>query len=417
MSRSDTEPDHAGERRSLMRVLVFAYACEPDKGSEPGAGWVWSRMLARMGEVWVITRESNREVIEAALPSVPEAGALHFEYVDLPRRARFWKRGARGARVYYVFWQVAALRRARRLSQAISFDLVWHLTWANAWLGGLAPLLPGRFVYGPVGGGVGMDWNFVTVLGIRGAVFEVARALSRAGARFLNPLARLPWRRADLILVQNPETRAWLPARHREKALVFPHIVVEEGAGWMGPRPETPTKNALFVGRLLPWKGVALALRVLVLLPDWTLTIGGDGYDERRLRRLARRLKVEDRVAFLGWLTPDRVHDLMREGSDVLLFPSLHDEGGWVIAEALATGLPVVCLDRGGPPAIGGSGVPCKGVSQTVAALAQAVVTAAGRATGGFPSIHSSSVRLQSILRSRFPALSFAETWSPPMES
>ena len=43
-----------------MRVLVFAYACEPDQGSEPGAGWIWSRMLARIGEVWVITRENNR---------------------------------------------------------------------------------------------------------------------------------------------------------------------------------------------------------------------------------------------------------------------------------------------------------------------------------------------------------------------
>jgi glycosyltransferase involved in cell wall biosynthesis len=115
-------------------------------------------------------------------------------------------------------------------------------------------------------------------------------------------------------------------------------------------------------------------------------------------------------------LTPGRVHDLMREGSDVLLFPSLHDEGGWVIAEALATGLPVVCLDRGGPPAIGGPGVPCTGVSQTVAALAEAVVTAAGRATGGFPSIDSSTVRLQSVLRSRLPALGMAETWSPPLE-
>jgi glycosyltransferase involved in cell wall biosynthesis len=126
---------------------------------------------------------------------------------------------------------------------------------------------------------------------------------------------------------------------------------------------------------------------------------------------------VDDRVAFLGWTTPNRVRELMREESDVFLFPSLHDEGGWVIAEALATGLPVVCLNRGGPPAIGGSGVPCKGVSQTVAAVAQAVVTAAGRATGGFPSIDSSSVRLQSILQSRFPALGIAETWSPPMES
>jgi glycosyltransferase involved in cell wall biosynthesis len=375
-------------------------------------------MLARMGEVWVITRESNRDVIEASLKGIPEWRTLHFEYVDLPRRVRSWKRGARGARVYYLLWQVAALRRARRLSRAISFDLVWHLTWANAWLGGLAPLVPGPFVYGPVGGGVGMDWSFVQVLGARGALFEMARAILRGGARFFNPLARLSWRRADLILVQNPETRAWLPSQHREKTLVFPHIVLDErAASWMRPRPETPTRNALFVGRLLPWKGVALALRVLPLLPDWTLTVSGEGYDERRLRRLALRQKVDDRVAFLGWSTPDRVRQLMGEESDVLLFPSLHDEGGWVIAEALATGLPVVCLDRGGPPAIGGSGVPCTNVSETTAALARAVVTATDEGARGFPSIDSSTVRLRSILRSRFPALDIAEDGSRPLES
>ena len=398
-----------------MRVLVFAYACEPDKGSEPGAGWVWSRMLARMGEVWVITRESNREVIQAALDGIPEKPDMHFEYVDLPARARFWKRGGRGARVYYLLWQVAALRRGRRISRSISFDLIWHLTWANAWLGGLAPLLPGRFVYGPVGGGVGMDWRFVTVLGVRGAFFEAARAIVRAAARFLNPLARLPWRRADLILVQNPETRAWLPSRHRKKALIFPHIVLDErAASWMGSRRETPSRNALFVGRLLPWKGVALALRVLVLMPDWKLTICGEGYDEDRLRRLAAHLEVADRVAFIGWVEPERVRHIMREESDVFLFPSLHDEGGWVIAEALAARLPVVCLDRGGPPTIGGTGVVPKRVSNTVKDLAQAVLTAGEVTTSDFPYIDSSTLRLGSILRSRFPALVIREIETEP---
>ena len=38
-----------------MRILAFAYACEPAQGSEPGAGWAWARMLAHQGETWVIT--------------------------------------------------------------------------------------------------------------------------------------------------------------------------------------------------------------------------------------------------------------------------------------------------------------------------------------------------------------------------
>jgi glycosyltransferase involved in cell wall biosynthesis len=123
---------------------------------------------------------------------------------------------------------------------------------------------------------------------------------------------------------------------------------------------------------------------------------------------------VDGRVVFLGWSTPDRVRELMREAADVLLFPSLHDEGGWVIAEALATGLPVVCLDRGGPPAIAGSGVPCTSVSETIAGLARAVAGAADQGTRGFPFIDSSTVRLRSILRSTFPDLDIPDDLSRP---
>jgi glycosyltransferase involved in cell wall biosynthesis len=42
----------------------------------------------------------------------------------------------------------------------------------------------------------------------------------------------------------------------------------------------------------------------------------------------------------------------MREEADVLLFPSLHDEASWVVVEALSQGLPVLCLDHGGPPVV-----------------------------------------------------------------
>ena len=43
-----------------MRILVLAYACEPGTGSEPGTGWMWSRMLARFGDTTVVTRSNNR---------------------------------------------------------------------------------------------------------------------------------------------------------------------------------------------------------------------------------------------------------------------------------------------------------------------------------------------------------------------
>ncbi len=354
-----------------MRILAFAYACEPGEGSEPGAGWAWSRMLASLGETWVITRANNASAIEAELPRVPEAERMHFVYVDLPRWARFWKRSQRGVRLYYLLWQVLALRRARLLQRERRFDLAWHLTLANAWLGSLAPLTGLPFVYGPVGGGVRTPWRLAPALGVRGTAYELLRAVARAAGRYANPAARLAWHRADLILVQTAETTRWLPRAHRQRTAIFPNVVLDDPYG-VESRPGADGRGptALFAGRLLPWKGVSLAIRAVALLPDWRLLVAGSGVDERRLRRLARSLGVGSRVVFLGWCSRDRLHRVMREDADVFLYPSFHDDAGWVVAEALSCGLPVMCLDRGGPPdlaALAGLAIPSSGGMRRVA--------------------------------------------------
>jgi glycosyltransferase involved in cell wall biosynthesis len=87
------------------------------------------------------------------------------------------------------------------------------------------------------------------------------------------------------------------------------------------------------------------------------------------LRRLARELGVEDRIDFLGWVSRDKVSALMIE-SDVFLFPSLHDDAPFAVMEALGAGLPVACLEVGGPAHLGGVPVQAKGLDDTVTALA-----------------------------------------------
>jgi glycosyltransferase involved in cell wall biosynthesis len=59
--------------------------------------------------------------------------------------------------------------------------------------------------------------------------------------------------------------------------------------------------------------------------------------------------------------------------ANVFLFPSLHDEAGWVVLEAFANGLPVICLDVGGPPVLGGTPVRIGRMDATVRRLAEAL--------------------------------------------
>src|SRR2546421_1903633 len=68
--RSTVEVDGAAPLRR-KRVLVSAYACEPDHGSEPCVGWNVVMGLAAFHDVWVLVRECHRAVIEAYLSRHP----------------------------------------------------------------------------------------------------------------------------------------------------------------------------------------------------------------------------------------------------------------------------------------------------------------------------------------------------------
>jgi glycosyltransferase involved in cell wall biosynthesis len=168
----------------------------------------------------------------------------------------------------------------------------------------------------------------------------------------VNPLARLAWARARLVLVQNRETADWLPRRHSPKVSVFPNPVLDTALERKRRAGDPPT--ALFAGRLIAWKGAALALESIASTREWRLLVCGAGRDERQIVELADRLGLDGRVWFLGPQPREEVLRLLRSEADVLLFPSLREEAGWIVVEALASGIPVVCLARGGPPVLGG---------------------------------------------------------------
>jgi glycosyltransferase involved in cell wall biosynthesis len=116
----------------------------------------------------------------------------------------------------------------------------------------------------------------------------------------------------------------------------------------------------LFVGRFVPKKGVATAIRALALMPGCTLDLVGDGALKEEYSALASGLGVADRVDFRGWLDPEAARAAM-ESAHVLLVPSETAPDGdmegtpTVIFEAMASGLPVAAsIHAGIPEQLGG---------------------------------------------------------------
>lgn len=112
--------------------------------------------------------------------------------------------------------------------------------------------------------------------------------------------------------------------------------------------PERDHLRLLTMTRLVPGKGVDLAIRALLFLPTGvTLTIAGDGSARAELEELVRSLRLEDRVRFMGWVRNEDKELLLRE-ADVFCLPSRYDSFGMGFIEAMAYSLPVVAL-RWGP--------------------------------------------------------------------
>jgi glycosyltransferase involved in cell wall biosynthesis len=345
--------DRSGVR---MKLLVSAYACEPGKGSEPAVGWNWVQALVRRGyKVHVITRSNNRDAIESVTESCLPALTLH--YYDLPGWARRWKRWPGGIYLYYLLWQRGAYGLAKRLHAAERFDRVHHATFASYRQPSFMGALGIPFIFGPVGGGETMPPQLRRSLSTRGRLAELIRNRGNSLIAF-DPFMRSTFSRAEIIACTTAETMARIPRRYRAKCLVQLAIGIDESEIDEPPITTTSREEAprfLFVGRLLYWKGLHLVFRALAevrrAVPGVSLTIIGIGDDRTWLVEQARAAGVTD---LLEWVPSTPHHEIAREYREslALVFPSLHDSGGMVVLESLAAGLPVICLDLGGPGTI-----------------------------------------------------------------
>jgi len=97
------------------------------------------------------------------------------------------------------------------------------------------------------------------------------------------------------------------------------------------------------VARLSVNKRLDSAIRLLANT-DWSLAIAGQGPEQENLEQLAQSLGVNDRLYFVGELSPEDIAVFLRT-LDVFLFPTQMETFGLAGVEAAAAGVPVVAND------------------------------------------------------------------------
>jgi glycosyltransferase involved in cell wall biosynthesis len=344
---------HPKPRR--LKVLLSAYACEPNKGSEPGVGWRWALQMSRFHDVWVLTRANNRDSIEQVRLSPEQTRHLHWVYFDLSPWARFWKHGSRGVQLYYYLWQLAAWRRGALLHREIGFDLLHHVTFGKYWVPSFLAFLPIKSILGPLGGGESTPPSLRGTISWRGQGYEFARNLARRLAHLDLP-ARAIMRRASVVLAATEETKKRVERLGASRVMVEAQVAMDDEQlqffSRFPVRREKPFR-LISIGRLLHWKGFHIGLQAFArfhrLCPESEYWIVSGGPEAKAWKQLAHNLGIADRVTFWGYLPKlTDVYEKLAQ-ADVLVHPALHEAFGNVCLEALAAGRPVICLDAGGP--------------------------------------------------------------------
>ena len=234
------------------------------------------------------------------------------------------------------------------------------------------------------------------------ATAQAFRAALRAGARSLgfysaqNLQKRFPWpvsvleswvyRRADYAFPVSERVEQVLRAKgYSARSHVLPLTVEVGSEDEESRRDRNGPLRVGYVGRLAQEKGVDSLLEAMSLLGDVDVraVIAGEGPDREALERQARRLRIEDRLEWTGYVPHDRIEEIYRR-LDLVVVPSLTvpnwtEQFGRVVIEALAAGAAVVTSDSGELPTLvaetgGGWTFPEGDAAQLAAAIRSSVV-------------------------------------------
>lgn len=335
-----------------LKILVSAYACSPNQGSEPGMGWNFVNGLSLYHEVHVITEKRKWEApIKTYLEENPALGQnLKFYFIDKKRNKQLRKIWPPSYYWFYKKWQKKAYHLALELDKKENFDLLHQLNMVGYREPGYLWKIDKPFVWGPVGGLINSPWPFLPSLGFKGMVFYSGRNILNSWQRKFNIRARKAANHKNCsIIAATPGTANTINKIWRRNAVVLCEVGQEITTSSI-PLKKTCAESLKIIwsGMHTPGKNLPLLLHALKYISiPYELHILGSGEMTKKWQKMSKDLGVNDHCCWHGWLERKKAISIMNTGH-VFCITSIKDLTSTVTLEALSFGLPIVCLDHCG---------------------------------------------------------------------
>jgi glycosyltransferase involved in cell wall biosynthesis len=328
-----------------VKVLVQAYACSPDWGSEEGVGWNYVLALSKKCQLHVMVQEKYRQSINRYFEREPLEN-LTFYFMKHTSLERSLMKSGLTYYIAYRLWQKRAYNDAIQLHAIHHFDLTHVLTYIGFRTPGYFYQLPIPSVWGPIGGAQNFPWKCLSGLTITGIIKEGCRNVANILQRdFSSHYLRASKR--STIITATGQTAAFLKLHN---------VISVPVTGCRKNEIERAPKMFVHNAPLsILWSGLHIERKRLDILIhslknaqfEYNVTVLGDGPLTDYWKKLTRICEVAENFHFMGKIPHDEALRMFGK-SDIFVFTSLRETSATVILESLSKGLPVIALGING---------------------------------------------------------------------
>ena len=337
-----------------MNILINAYACAPNWGSEQGMAWHWIIELAKMHNLYVITEGEWKKEIEEAVALLDVKDNIHFYYNPVSDKIRTmcWNQGDWRFYWYYRKWQTKTLTIARQICSKHRIDIIHQLNMIGFREPGyLWDIYDSHYIWGPVGGMEIVPLKYLSEMPISKKIkYIVKNMLNHLQIRYSARVCKAI-HRADIVIAATQGTYNSFVKLHHIKPVYMNEAGCTISEQHTAHNFNKDQLDILWVGRFLDTKKLDIAIRTIAKVKDLPifLHIVGSGSDTENAmyQQMADKMGISNNIKWYGKLANKKVQEMMNQ-MDLFLFTSVLEGTPHVVLEAITNCLPILCIDTCG---------------------------------------------------------------------
>lgn len=344
-----------------MKVLILAEQCNPDWPSLPGFSYALANEIAKKTTVVLVTHIRNKQNIETTENKViKEIIYIDTEVIAKPlhKLSEFLRKIGIGGWMtkmalkypQYILFEKKIYNLLQERIEQGEFSCIHRISPVSPTLPSLlSSKVTTPFILGPLNGSLPWPKQYTEEIKKERELISHIRNIFK-----YFPYYKKSFQSSSVILSAFKHADNDIPLTERHKIIRYNELGVDTSI-YLPSELKKDTNNKtrfLFVGRLVPYKGAHVVINAFVnsklLQSNSELIIVGDGPERQYLQELISSNNLDGIVKIEGWKTQSEVAEYMRN-ADIFAFPTIREVGGNVIIEAMASGLPCIVPNYGGP--------------------------------------------------------------------